>query len=499
MGNSSMKAVPGYEDFRVVAGEYEKLRAAGLSMEEIYSLLAMRLQKSLTKGDGQTGDLIGTPKIIGPGSRVISAISPEQFGMHLQQDSGDYNLETKEPEFQPLPVIQRIVSYSNGVVLLIDDSPVAAKVASKVLTALNFEVVVANSAQTGFDILMTRKDDINLVFLDVVMPNVDGVECLGWIKDCPDVAHIPVYMLSGLEDNMLAEVCVERGAEGMLLKPLKPDLVKDIMKSQNIGHLDDVPVMRPTPPTTNKPSQPTPHTPQLITPPSFMQTSRAPGSPTKKPARTAVMISVGSQAPAFKLLDSDMNEYIFPQPNMKKNIFLVFMPTLYIGSLFDSDGGFLRRFFNYFDYLSNSKKVEIAFVTGDLPFALKAAKDRFKMPVTLLSDPSLFVCQKYVGIIDIGKLQCFTDTVNQDNRDDVIDSIDNRQHSSLAPCLGMVLLSRTRDVLCKWVANLSDGDTNPNFKQFPGNFDHWLPIATDVHAAPMTASQSAENNSSLGD
>ncbi|RYG97063.1 response regulator, partial [archaeon] len=238
MGNSSMKTVPEYEDFRILAGEYEKLRAAGLNMEEIYSLLATRLQKSLVKGSNQTGDLIGTPKIIGPGSREDIMISPEHYGMQQHAYSDDH-VESKTTDYQPLPVVQGAASFSNGVVLLIDDSPVAARVASKVLATLHFEVIVANSAQTGFDLLMGRKEDINLVFLDVVMPNVDGVECLGWIKECPDVAHIPVYMLSGLEDNMLSEVCLERGAEGMLLKPLKPDLVIDIMKSQNIGHLDE--------------------------------------------------------------------------------------------------------------------------------------------------------------------------------------------------------------------------------------------------------------------
>ncbi|RYG94882.1 response regulator [archaeon] len=232
-----------------------------------------------------------------------------------------------------------------------------------------------------------------------------------------------------------------------------------------------------------------------------MQGNRLSASPIRKPVRTAVTINVGSQAPAFKLLNSDMGEYVFPQPNMQKNVLLVFIPTLYIGSLFDSDGGFLRRFFNCYDYLASSKKVEMAFVTADLPFALHAAKERFKMPITLLSDPSLFVCQKYVGIVNIGKLLCYVDTANHDNREDVIESIENRQHSSFAPCLGMVLLSRTRDVLCKWVANINDNDTNPNFKQFPSNFDHWLPIATDVHAVPMVSSQQSSaslNNSGSG-
>jgi len=61
---------------------------------------------------------------------------------------------------------------SKGCVLLIDDSPVAAKVASKVLTNLKFEVVSCNSAQIGFDALKASPNKFVIVFLDVVMPKV---------------------------------------------------------------------------------------------------------------------------------------------------------------------------------------------------------------------------------------------------------------------------------------------------------------------------------------
>ena len=93
---------------------------------------------------------------------------------------------------------------NRGCVLLIDDSPVAAKVATKVLENLKFQVVSCNSAQSGFDKLKESPSKFSIVFLDVVMPKVDGVECLSWIKDDPEIAHVPVYMLSGLEDQTLA-------------------------------------------------------------------------------------------------------------------------------------------------------------------------------------------------------------------------------------------------------------------------------------------------------
>jgi CheY-like chemotaxis protein len=63
---------------------------------------------------------------------------------------------------------------------------------------------------------------------------VDGVECLCWIKESPEIAHIPVYMLSGLEDSMVLDVCQEHGAEGMILKPLNVKKLKDILREQHM-------------------------------------------------------------------------------------------------------------------------------------------------------------------------------------------------------------------------------------------------------------------------
>ena len=93
---------------------------------------------------------------------------------------------------------------TKGHVLLIDDSVVASKMALKVLEKFNFEVTACNSAQEGYDTLIDHPTKFSVVFLDVVMPKVDGVECLSWIKDVPEIAHVPVYMLSALEDQTIA-------------------------------------------------------------------------------------------------------------------------------------------------------------------------------------------------------------------------------------------------------------------------------------------------------
>ena len=63
-----------------------------------------------------------------------------------------------------------------GEALLIDDSIVAAKVASKVLEKLRFKTTICASAQDGFDVLKENSKRFAFVMLDIVMPNVDGVD-----------------------------------------------------------------------------------------------------------------------------------------------------------------------------------------------------------------------------------------------------------------------------------------------------------------------------------
>ena len=91
----------------------------------------------------------------------------------------------------PLPTSAR-----SGCVLLIDDSPVAAKVATKVLEGLSLNVTAMNSANSGFDTLKANPNKFCLIFLDVVMPKVDGVEALSWFKEDPETAHVPVGFIS---------------------------------------------------------------------------------------------------------------------------------------------------------------------------------------------------------------------------------------------------------------------------------------------------------------
>eukprot|EP01039_Chlorochromonas_danica_P001962 gene1962-2140_t len=486
MGNGAIRAPPNYEDFCALAGEYDRLRAAGLSKEELHLVVCNRINASIASGgDASARNLLSPAKdnqlrreesvssARGPSGPAAGGgaggIGQASLNLHSIREQGE--MESKEDP--PLP------PGAAGLVLLIDDSPVASKVASKVLTKLSFEVITANSAKMGFDILNARKEEITLVFLDVVMPNVDGVECLGWIKDSPDVAHIPVYMLSGLEDQTLSDVCIERGAEGMLLKPLNAEIVRKIMKDHGMGQ-QGMAVLAAGGERQERVSDLTLPMSALLSnegPKSFSKTAKTElGSPTKRAKAGSTM--VGSQAPAFKLMDSDFNEFLFPLPASRKNVLLLFLPTIHCSEWFDPENGFLTKFFKYYEYLVSSRKVLVVGITADLPHALQAAKRIHQIPFVLLSDPSLFVSQRYVGSIDFGRVLCKVEDVR--NESHTAETLSHAQHSLVAPCLGVMLLNRKREVLRRWIAYLDEFE--PDLKQFPPDFEDWLGQCVDISA-----------------
>ncbi|CAN0137453.1 unnamed protein product, partial [Heterosigma akashiwo] len=69
----------------------------------------------------------------------------------------------------------------------------------------------------------------DLMLLDIVMPGLDGIEVLSKVKGTAHLQHLPICMLSGLEDQTLAEVCLQQGALEVLLKPLKVDAVQRVV------------------------------------------------------------------------------------------------------------------------------------------------------------------------------------------------------------------------------------------------------------------------------
>lgn len=108
-----------------------------------------------------------------------------------------------------------------GKVLLIDDDTRNTFALKAVLQAKKYQCIVANAALDGIR-LLNEQNDIRVVLLDMMMPEMDGYETLGIIrlgrhKDIPVIAVTAQAMVGDREK------CLEAGANGYISKPIDID------------------------------------------------------------------------------------------------------------------------------------------------------------------------------------------------------------------------------------------------------------------------------------
>ena len=114
--------------------------------------------------------------------------------------------------------------YQRATVLLIDDDEVSRYLLAGHLADTFTRVIQAASGAEGLEAARTRQPAA--IFLDLMMPEMDGFEVLSRIKQDPATRDIPVIVISALDDLSAAVRCIEQGAEDFLSKPFEPVLLK---------------------------------------------------------------------------------------------------------------------------------------------------------------------------------------------------------------------------------------------------------------------------------
>ena len=103
-------------------------------------------------------------------------------------------------------------------VLVVDDIPANVKLLEAKLGAEYFDVVTANSGEQALAIINKELPDI--VLLDVMMPGMDGFEVCRRIKANPATAHLPVVMVTALDQVSDRVQGLDAGADDFLTKPV---------------------------------------------------------------------------------------------------------------------------------------------------------------------------------------------------------------------------------------------------------------------------------------
>jgi two-component system cell cycle response regulator len=103
-------------------------------------------------------------------------------------------------------------------ILVVDDVPANVKLLEAKLSNEYYDVITAKDGYEAIE--MTRKHKPDIILLDVMMPGIDGFETCKLIKEIPDVAHIPVVMVTALSEKSDRLKGLEVGADDFLTKPI---------------------------------------------------------------------------------------------------------------------------------------------------------------------------------------------------------------------------------------------------------------------------------------
>ncbi len=103
-------------------------------------------------------------------------------------------------------------------VLVVDDIPANVRLLEARLSAEYFDVLTAGSGQAALDICENERIDV--VLLDVMMPGMDGFEACRRIKSNPKTHHIPVVLVTALDQHSDKVRGLEGGADDFLTKPV---------------------------------------------------------------------------------------------------------------------------------------------------------------------------------------------------------------------------------------------------------------------------------------
>jgi len=113
-------------------------------------------------------------------------------------------------------------------ILIVDDEPFILKSLSFVLTKEGFRIETATNGLEAMEKIRREKPDI--VFLDIMMPKMNGMEVCRWIRDDPLLRNIYVIILTAKGQEMDRERGFSIGADEYMTKPFSPSSVVQRIK-----------------------------------------------------------------------------------------------------------------------------------------------------------------------------------------------------------------------------------------------------------------------------
>jgi len=114
-------------------------------------------------------------------------------------------------------------------VLIVDDFPTMRRILKNVLRQIHIEnTLEAQNGKEALDLL--RREEVNLIICDLLMPEMTGMELLRVCKDDPRISHIPFILVTAEAQRETVMDAIKAGVDNYITKPFTPDRLQDAIK-----------------------------------------------------------------------------------------------------------------------------------------------------------------------------------------------------------------------------------------------------------------------------
>lgn len=110
--------------------------------------------------------------------------------------------------------------------LVVDDTPFHSNFLKMYLGVRGYEVTVATDGLQG--LAAAKAGSFEIIFSDIEMPNMNGIEFLRSVKRVPAYASVPVVMLSTLDEEPMKQKAASFGAFAYIVKPFDGKKMDDL-------------------------------------------------------------------------------------------------------------------------------------------------------------------------------------------------------------------------------------------------------------------------------
>ena len=133
------------------------------------------------------------------------------------------------------------MSSDNIKILLVDDEPDILEIVGYNLSSGGYEVFTASDGLKGIEI--AKKEVPNLIILDVMMPNMDGIEACEKLRELPELSNTIITFLTARSEDYSQVAGFDAGADDYITKPIKPKVllskVKGLLRRTSVEKKED--------------------------------------------------------------------------------------------------------------------------------------------------------------------------------------------------------------------------------------------------------------------